>query len=73
MIEFRALRAKAYAFKLDDDNEVKKAKATTKCIMKREITFKNYADALFNDEVLINNKNDLEVIIIKFVQKKLIK
>ena len=41
--------------------------------MKREITFKNYADALFNDEVLINNKNDLEVIIIKFVQKKLIK
>ena len=73
MTEFCALRAKAYAFKLDDDNEVKKAKGTKKCIMKREITFKNYADALFNDEVLINNKNDLEVIIIKFVQKKLIK
>ena len=73
MTEFRALRAKAYAFKLDDDNEVKKAKGTKKCIVKREITFKNYADALFNDEVLINNKNDLEVIIIKFVQKKLIK
>ena len=73
MIEFCALRAKAYAFKLDDDNEVKKAKGTKKCIVKREITFKNYADALFNDEVLINNKNDLEVIIIKFVQKKLIK
>ena len=73
MTEFCALRAKAYAFKLDDDNEVKKAKGTKKCIVKREITFKNYADALFNDEVLINNKNDLEVIIIKFVQKKLIK
>ena len=73
MIELCALRAKAYAFKLDDDNEVKKAKGTKKCIVKREITFKNYADALFNDEVLINNKNDLEVIIIKFVQKKLIK
>ena len=26
MIEFCALRAKAYAFKLDDDNEVKKLK-----------------------------------------------
>ena len=73
MSEFCALRAKAYAFRLDDDNEVKKAKGTKKCIVKREITFKNYADALFNDEVLINNKNDLEVIIIKFVQKKLIK
>ena len=55
MIEFRALRAKAYAFKLDDDNEVKKAKGTKKCIVKREITFKNYADALFNDEVLIKS------------------
>ena len=28
MREFCALRAKAYAFKLDDDNEVKKAKGT---------------------------------------------
>ena len=56
MIEFRALRAKAYAFKLDDDNEVKKAKGTKKCIVKREITFKNYADALFNDEVLIKSQ-----------------
>ena len=49
MTEFCALRAKAYAFKLDDDNEVKKAKGTKKCIVKRDITFKNYADALFND------------------------
>ena len=56
MIEFCALRAKAYAFKLDDDNEVKKAKGTKKCIVKREITFKNYADALFNDEVLIKSQ-----------------
>ena len=55
MTEFCALRAKAYAFKLDDDNEVKKAKGTKKCIVKREITFKNYADALFNDEVLIKS------------------
>ena len=28
MTEFFALREKAYAFKLDDDNEVKKAKGT---------------------------------------------
>ena len=30
MIEFCALRAKAYAFKLDDDTEKKKAKGTKK-------------------------------------------
>ena len=53
MTEFCALRAKAYAYKLDDDTEMKKAKGTKKCIVKREITFKNYADALFNDEVII--------------------
>ena len=49
MTEFCALRAKAYAYKLDDDTEMKKAKGTKKCTVKREITFKNYADTLFND------------------------
>ena len=53
MIEFCALRAKAYAYRLDDDTEKKKAKGTKKCIVKREITFKNYMDSLFNDEVTI--------------------
>ena len=52
MTEFCALRAKAYAYKLDDDTEMKKAKVTQKCIVKREITFKNYADALFHNEVI---------------------
>ena len=53
MTEFCALRAKAYACKLDDDTEKKKAKGTTTCIVKREITFKNYVDSLFNVEVII--------------------
>ena len=56
MIEFCALRAKTYAYKLDDDTEMKKTKGTKKCIVKREITFKNYADALFNDEVIIRSQ-----------------
>ena len=34
----------------------KKAKSTKKCIVKREITFKNYVDALFNDEVIIKSQ-----------------
>ena len=56
MTEFGALRAKAYAFKMDDDTEMKRAKGTKKRIVKREITFKNYADALFNDEVIIRSQ-----------------
>ena len=40
MTEFCALRAKAYAYKLDDDTEHKKAKGTKKCIIKRELCFK---------------------------------
>ena len=56
MTEFCALRAKAYAYKLDDDTEMKKAKGTKKCIVKREITFKNYVDALFNDKVIVRSQ-----------------
>ena len=52
MTEFCALRAKAYAYKLNDDTEMKKAKGTKKCIVKREIIFKNYVEALFNDRIL---------------------
>ena len=53
MAKFCTLRAKAYAYKSDDDTEKKKAKGTKKCKVKRETTFKNYVDALFNDEVII--------------------
>ena len=57
MTEFCALRAKVYAYKLDDDTEMKKAKVTKKCVVKREITFKNYTDSLFNDEVIIRSQH----------------
>ena len=61
MTERVALTAKTYAHLIDgydDDNDKnkiinKKAKGTKKCITKREITFKNYKDSLFNDEVVI--------------------
>ena len=35
MTEFCALRAKAYAYKLDDDTEMKKAKGMKKCISEK--------------------------------------
>ena len=56
MTDFCALRGTAYAYKLDDDTEMKKAKGTKKPIVKREITFKNYGDALFNDEVITRSQ-----------------
>ena len=56
MTESCALRAKTYAFKLDDDTEMKKAKGTKKCIVKRELMFENYKGALFNDVVIIRSQ-----------------
>ena len=35
MKEFVVLRAKTYAYLLDDNNEIKKAKGTKKCVIKR--------------------------------------
>ena len=56
MTEFIALRAKTYAYLLDDDSEHKKPKGTKKCIIKRQLTFKNYKDSLFNNEVVIKSQ-----------------
>ena len=56
MTEFCAVRAKTYTFKLDDDTELKKAKGTRKCIVKRELMFENYKDAWFNDKIIIRSQ-----------------
>ena len=39
----------------------KKAKGTKKCIVKRETTFKNYIDALFNDELIIKSQQRFRI------------
>ena len=49
MKEFRALRAKTYAYLLGDDNEIKKFKGTKKCVIQRRLMFENYTDSLFNN------------------------
>ena len=65
MTEFCALRAKVYSFLIDDysdddyeKNKIinKKAKGTKKYIVKREIIFKSYVDALFSGEVIIRSQ-----------------
>ena len=40
MKEFVGLRAKTYAYLMDDDTEHKKAKETKKCVIKKELIFK---------------------------------
>ena len=42
MKEFCRLRAKTYAYLMDDDSEKKKDKGTKKCVIKRRIMFENY-------------------------------
>ena len=56
MIEFCALRAKVYAYLMEDGSERKKAKGTKKCIIKKEITFENYRKSLFNSEILLKSQ-----------------
>ena len=53
MIEFCTFRAKTYSYLMDDDSEVEKSKGTKKCIIKRELRFKNYKDCLLNDKVIL--------------------
>ena len=56
MKEFFELRAKTCAYLIDDDSEHKKAKGTQRCIIKRELLFKNYKDCLLNNEIILNSQ-----------------
>ena len=56
MTEFCALRAKVYAYKLDDDTEHKKAKGTKKCVIKRELMFDNYKESLFDNKIILRSQ-----------------
>ena len=53
--EFCALRAKTYAYLMDDDSEKKKAKGTKICVIKREIMFENYTYSLFNNNTILES------------------
>ena len=53
MIEFVGLRAKTYPYLIDDDSKHKKAKWTKKCVIKRELMFKNYKDCQSNDKIIL--------------------
>ena len=56
MTKFVALRAKAYAYLMEDGSKHKKAKGTKKCIIKRELMFENYKDSLSNDKIILKSQ-----------------
>ena len=57
MSEFCALRPKTYSYKLDNSHfEEKNANCAKKCVIKNNITLKNYVDTLFHNKKLIRPK-----------------
>ena len=57
MSEFCALRPKSYSYEIDNSNiEVKEAKGTKKCIVKKDIIFKNYKDSLFKNKKVMRSQ-----------------
>ena len=50
IIEFVALRPKAYSYLDDYGNDHKKAKGTKKCVIKQKLMFQNFKDCLFNNK-----------------------
>ena len=73
MIEFARLRAKTYAYLMNDDSELKKAKGTKKCVIKRGLKVKEYKHCLFNDKTILKLKQDLKVIIMMYILNKSIR
>ena len=59
MKEF-GLRAKPYAYLMDDDSEHKKFKGTKKCVIKQRFIFQNYKDYLFNNKILLKSQQKFE-------------
>ena len=53
---FCGLRAKTYAYLMDDDSEKRKAKGTKKCVIKRRLMFEYYKDCLFNNKIILKSQ-----------------
>ena len=61
--EFVTLRPKTYSYLTEDGKEVKKAKGTKKCVIKKMIKFNDYKKYLLNDEVVFKSQQ-------RFISKK---
>ena len=56
MKEFIALRAKTYAYLMNDDSVKKKAKGTKKCVIKRD-----YKDCLFKNKMILKSQQRFKI------------
>ena len=54
--EFCALRAKIYAYLMDDDIEMKKAKGVKRCVIKHRLMFENCEDSLFINKTILRSQ-----------------
>ena len=72
IVKFCALRAKAYAYKLDNDTENKKLKEQRSALSKEKSYLKTMLILYLKMKYYQEHNIDLEVIIIKSTQKKLI-
>ena len=66
------MKAKTYAYLMNDDSEKKKTKGTKKCVIKRRLML-YYTDCLFKDKSYCNHNKDLRVIITIYILKKSIR
>ena len=54
--EFVALRPKAYLYMTDEIIEMKKAKGTKKCVIKKMLKFEDYKKCLFDNEPMLKSQ-----------------
>ena len=73
IVEFVGLRAKLYSYKMLDGSEDKKFKAVTRNVTKRSIQFDDYRECWFSRKEQHRKLVSYEVIVVRFIPKKLIK
>ena len=56
MIEFVAPKPKTYSYLMDDGSENKRARETKKCVIKREVKFKNHMACLLNNKIILKSQ-----------------
>ena len=54
--EFVALRPKTYSYMTDEFIEMKKAKGTKKCVIKKMLKFEDYKKCLFDNELMLKSQ-----------------
>ena len=73
MTEFVALRPKTFSYTMHDGWSDKKAKGTTKCVIKRRLKFSDYKDCPLNNKIVLNRNKDLRVKDMMYMLKKSIR